>query len=63
MLTTFARFHLQLCNQGLNEVRWRPGQEASFALLYSNLRSFGSKCWLMYWRKCLWHCWDFSAPP
>jgi len=30
--------------QGRNEVRWRPGQEASLALPCSNLRSFGSKC-------------------
>ena len=28
----------------------------------SNLRSFGSKCTVLYWRKYLWHCWDFSAP-
>jgi len=31
-------------NQGRNEVRWRPGQEASLAPPCSNLRSFGSKC-------------------
>jgi len=30
--------------QGRTEVRWRPGQETSLAPLYSNLRSFGSKC-------------------
>jgi len=30
--------------QGLNEVRWRLGQEASLAPPFSNLRSFGSKC-------------------
>jgi len=29
--------------QGRNEVRWRPGQEASLAPPCSNLRSFGSK--------------------
>ena len=29
--------------QGRNEVRWRPGQEASLAPQCSNLRSFGSK--------------------
>jgi len=29
--------------QGDNEVRWRPGQEASLALPCSNLSSFGSK--------------------
>jgi len=31
-------------DQGRNEVRWRPGHEASLAHPYSNLRSFGSKC-------------------
>jgi len=33
-------------DQGQNEVRWRPGQEASLAPPWSNLRSFGtgSKC-------------------
>jgi len=46
--------------QGCNEVRWRPGQEVSLAPPFSNLRSFGSKCTAL---KCLWHCWDFSAPP
>jgi len=30
--------------QGLNEVRWRPGQEASLAPPVSNLRSSGCKC-------------------
>jgi len=30
--------------QGRNEVRWRPGQEASLAPQCLNLRSFGSKC-------------------
>jgi len=30
--------------QGRNEVRWRPGQEASLEPPFSNLRSFGSKC-------------------
>jgi len=29
--------------QGRNEVRWRPGQEASLAPPWSNLRSFGGK--------------------
>jgi len=32
------------CSQGRNEVRWRPGQEASLAPACSNLRSFGSEC-------------------
>ena len=30
--------------QWRNEVRWRPGQEATLAPPCSNLRSFGSKC-------------------
>jgi len=30
--------------QGRNEIRWRPGQEASLAPPCSNLRSLGSKC-------------------
>ena len=30
--------------QGGNEVRWRPGKEASLAPQCSNLRYFGSKC-------------------
>jgi len=30
--------------QERNEVRWRPGQEASLVPPCSNLRSFGSKC-------------------
>ena len=29
---------------GHNEVRWRPGQDASLAPPFSNLRSSGSKC-------------------
>ena len=32
------------CHQGRNEVRWRPGQEASFSPPCYNLSSFGSKC-------------------
>ena len=30
--------------QGRNEVRWRPGQEASLAPPYLKLRSSGRKC-------------------
>jgi len=30
--------------QGRTKVRWRPGQEASFAPPYSIIKSFGSKC-------------------
>jgi len=37
-LNPFFRLH----EQGRNEVRWRPGQESSFAPPCSNLRSFGS---------------------
>jgi len=33
--------------QGRNEVRWRPGQEASLAPPCSNLRPCGSKCNLL----------------
>ena len=48
-----------LLNQGLNEVRWRPGQEASLA---PHLRTWGLPVAnVLYWRICLWHCWDFSA--
>jgi len=38
---------------GRNEVRWRPGQEASLAPPCSHLRSFGSKCTAL---KYLWYC-------
>ena len=38
-----SRGVLNYC-QGRNELRWRPGQEASLAPLCSNLRAFGSKC-------------------
>jgi len=31
---------------------WRP-YVRSWGLLEANL---------LYWRKCMWHCWDFSAP-
>ena len=30
--------------QRCNEIRWRSGEEASLAPLWSNLRAFGSKC-------------------
>ena len=33
-----------LCRQGCNQVRWRPGQEASLPPQCSNLRSFESEC-------------------
>jgi len=48
-------------HQGHNEVRWRPGQEASLAPPCSSLRSLQAN--VRRWRKYLWHCWDFSAPP
>ena len=44
-----------------NEVRRRPGQEASLA---PRVRTWGlSEGNLLYWRKNLWNCWDFSTPP
>jgi len=48
-------------NQGRNEVRCHPGQEASLAPPCSNLRSFGSKPTVL--KKYLWHRLDISAPP
>jgi len=42
-------------DQGRNEVTWRPGQEESLAPPVSNMKSFRSKCSLLYWRKCLWY--------
>jgi len=35
---------LLCCEQGRNEVRWRPEQEASVATPCSTLWSFGNKC-------------------
>jgi len=64
--------------QGRNEVRWRPGQEASLASPVSNLKLLRtwdrkqmhapcshlmSEANALYWRKYLPHCWGFSAPP
>jgi len=37
-------FKAKAFNQGRNDVRWLPGQEAWLAPPCSNLRSFGSKC-------------------
>ena len=48
--------------QGRNEVRWRPGQEASLAPSCSNLKPFGSKFTVFEEVQYLWHCWDFSPP-
>jgi len=53
--------HINIVLQGRNEVRWRPGQEASLAPPCSNLRFFESKCTILK-RKYLWLCWDFSVP-
>jgi len=36
-----------------------PGEEANLAPPCSNLRSFGAN--VLYWRKYLWHFWDFQA--
>jgi len=48
--------------QGRNEIRWRPGHEASLAPPCSNLRSFGSKCTVL--KKVLVTLLGlFSAPP
>jgi len=46
--------------QGCADVRkdWRPGH-VSLAPPCSNPWSFGPN--VLYWRKYLWHCWDFSA--
>jgi len=47
--------------QGRNEVRWRPGQETSLA---PHIRNWGlPEAYVLQWRKCLWHCWDFLAAP
>jgi len=46
--------------QGRNEVRQRPGQEASLVPPCSNLRSLGSS--VLDWRKYMWHYLDFLAP-
>ena len=46
--------------QGRNEIRWRPGQEAS---LVPHVRTWGlSEANTLYWRRYMWHYWDFSAP-
>jgi len=44
-LKKYGKWLVKMCgNQGRNEVRLRPGQEARLAPPRSNLRSFGSKC-------------------
>ena len=46
--------------QGRNEVSWRLGQD----VWRSHFRAWGlSEANVLYWRKYLWHCWDFAAPP
>jgi len=48
-------------NQGRSQVSWRPAQESSLA---PHVRAWGlSEANGLYWRKYLWHFWDFSAPP
>jgi len=48
-------------SQGHNDVRWHPGQEAQ--VWRPHVRTWGlSEVYVLYWRKYLWHCWDFSAP-
>jgi len=49
--------------QGCTMVEWRTVKETSLALPCSSLRSSRSKCRLLYWRKNLRHCWDFSVTP
>jgi len=44
--------------QGRNEVRWRPGQEASLAPPCSNLQVLRKQ--ICCWRKYLRHCCDFE---
>jgi len=45
-------------NQRRNEVRWRPGKEASLEL---HVRIWGlQEANILYWIKYLWLCWDFS---
>jgi len=46
--------------QGRNEVRWRPGQD----VWRPHVRNWGlSGANILYWRRYVWHCWDFSALP
>ena len=48
--------------QERNKVRWRPGKETSLAPPCSNI--YGrSEANVLYWRKYLQHCWDFSGLP
>ena len=57
----FINFIVTCTVRGRNEARWRPGQEASLA---PHVRAWGlSEANALYWRKYMWHCWDFSAPP
>ena len=53
--------HIFECFQGRHEVIWRPGQEASLAPHVGTWRL--SEANILYWKKYLWHCWDFSPPP
>ena len=60
---TSERYFTRGDEQGRNNVRWRPGQEASFEPPYSNLRPFGSKYTVLKRVGWMWHCWDLLAPP
>jgi len=60
---TSERYFTRGDEQGRNDVRWRPRQEAIFAPPCSNLRSFGSKCTALKREGYMWHCWDLLAPP
>jgi len=44
-----------------NDVRWRRGKKQTWL---PHVRYWAlSEANLLYWRKCLWHFWDFSAYP
>ena len=47
--------------QGSNEVWWRPGKKQVWR---PHVRTWDlSEANILYWKKYLRHCWDFSAPP
>jgi len=52
--------------QGRNQVRWRPSKKQIWRphiRIWGQIRIWGlSEPNVLYWRKYLWHCWDFSAP-
>jgi len=47
--------------RGVTRLDGARGQEASLSPRCSNLRSFWSN--VLYWRRYLWHCWDFFSSP